>query len=372
MKNSFGQAISVTLFGESHGPSIGVVLDGIAPGIVFDMDYIQSEMSKRRARGHISTARQEEDIVLVQSGVYNGKTTGTPIALVIENKDTRSNDYIRTQNLLRPGHADYSGEQKYLGFNDPRGGGHFSGRLTAPIVAAGAICRAILAQHNIIIGTHIARCAGISDNALPSDSETLKPLLEELNKASFAVLNEKQGEKMQQAILQAKQDLDSVGGILETAIINMPAGVGEPFFESVESVLSALLFSVPALKGVEFGLGFDFADKKASDVNDPFHIDTEGNITTTTNFNGGINGGITNGMPIFIKSVIKPTASISKAQETVDAVSGENATLKLKGRHDPAIIHRARAVVDAMVAIGLVDLMTQRFGTLWQRGHENG
>ena len=365
MKNSFGDALTFTLFGESHGPAVGMVIDGFAPGLPVDMDVIKQDMDKRRASGAISTQRQEADRPEFLSGVYQGHTTGTPLCLTIKNANTRSEDYTRTQNLLRPGHADFTGLEKYNGFADPRGGGHFSGRLTAPVVAAGAICRSILAAKGITIGTHLLRCGGISDLPLPTGYKDLEKALHTLNDLSFAVLDTQAGEKMQQAILSAKSDLDSVGGILETAITGLKPGMGEPFFGSVESVLSSLFFSIPAVKGIAFGLGFAFADKRGSQVNDSFILE-DGEIRTETNHNGGINGGITNGMPVIIRSVVKPTASIASPQNTVDIENREAAVLKLKGRHDPCILHRARAVADAMAAIGLIDLLTQRHGTLWQ------
>lgn len=371
MKNTFGTAFTVTIFGESHGPAIGAVLDGLAPGIPINREYIAFEMSKRKATGSISTARQEADRVDFLSGIYEGRTTGTSLCFALRNANTISKDYTQTAHLLRPGHADYTGDQKYLGFEDPRGGGHFSGRLTAPIVAAGAICKEILSAHGITIGTHLARCAGIEDAPLPTEEPELTDALHTLNKLHFAVLDEATGEQMQEAIMQAKYDTDSVGGILETAITGLPAGLGEPFFGSVESTLASLFFSIPAVKGIEFGLGFKFADLRGSIANDPF-VMQNGKIRTSTNNNGGINGGITNGMPVVFRSVLKPTPSIAKAQNTVDVEKQENAVLELHGRHDPCVLHRARAVADAMTAIGLVDLFSQRYGTLWQQGERNG
>ncbi|MFV0413132.1 MAG: chorismate synthase [Oscillospiraceae bacterium] len=371
MKNSFGQSFTIALFGESHGPAIGAVLDGIAPGIAIDPAYIAFEMSKRRAIGAISTPRQEPDEVEFLSGVHQGYTTGTSLCLVIRNTNTKSGDYTRTQDFLRPGHADYTGYKKYLGYNDIRGSGHFSGRITTPLVAAGAICRQILAAHGVTVGTHLARCAGISDDALPQNKSELQAALLHLNKQMFAVLNEGAGEAMKAAIVAAKEREDSVGGILETAVTGLPAGLGEPFFSSVESVLSSLFFSIPAVKGVEFGLGFGFADLNGSQGNDGFYMDG-GQVATKTNNNGGLNGGITNGMPVVLRAVVKPTSSIGVPQQTLNLSTGKVETLELKGRHDPCILHRARAVADAMACIGLVDLFSQRYGTLWQREAANG
>ena len=367
MKNSFGSAVRATVFGESHGTAIGAVLDGLAPGIVLDEEYIAFEMEKRRASGSISTARREADRVTIVSGYYNGRTTGTPLCLMIENADVKSEAYDGSLRLPRPGHADYAGHAKYCGFEDPRGGGHFSGRVTAAVVAAGAVCRAALSARGITVGTHIARCADVADSPLPQEEHALKAALDALNRKLFAVLDERAERAMRAAIEAARADGDSVGGILETAVTGLPAGVGEPFFESMESVLSALFFSIPAVKGVEFGAGFGFAAMRGSAANDAF-CSENGAVRTRTNHNGGINGGITNGMPLIARMVVKPTPSIAKKQDTVDLQTGETAVLAVKGRHDPCIVHRARAVADAMAAIGVLDLCTQRFGTLWQAG----
>ena len=363
MKNTFGNSVTVTLFGESHGDSIGVVIDGIAPGIEIDEDFISSQLSLRRPKGAISTARREADEYKIVSGVFEGKSCGTPICILIENKDTKSGDYSLTRSLARPGHADYTANCKYHGFEDWRGGGHFSGRLTAPLVAAGAIALSALSKKGILIGTHIKKCAGISDrdfNDLDKDIKTLSSM-------DFAVLDKDAEEKMKNAILAAANEGDSVGGILETVITGVPAGVGEPWFDSVESQLSHMLFSIPAVKGVQFGLGFDFADKKGSEANDPFCME-KGRVTTKTNNNGGINGGITNGEPILFSCVVKPTPSIFKPQQTVDFIKGEDALVSLKGRHDPAIIHRAKVVADSVSALVLCDMLCSRFGTDWLKG----
>lgn len=358
MKNTFGTALTVTLFGESHGEGIGAVIDGIAPGVEIDRDFINKQLYLRIAGGAISTARKEPDEVEFLSGVYNGYTTGTPICLMIRNKNTQSKDYSKTKDLMRPGHADYTAFCKYHGYQDYRGGGHFSGRITAPIVAAGAILIQALKEKGIAIGTHIKRCAKIDDIGF----NNLEKDIEALNNKEFPVLDDVAGEKMKEAILAAKADCDSVGGILQTAVTGLDAGLGEPWFDSVESLLSHALFSIPAVKGVEFGAGFDFADMLGSEANDRFNI-KDGKITTLTNNNAGINGGITNGMPIIFNCVVKPTPSIAKTQKTIDICSQENAELNIVGRHDPAIIHRARVVVDSMTAIVIADLLTQRYGT---------
>lgn len=358
MKNTFGQSVSVTLFGESHGAAIGAVLDGLAPGIPVDSDNIRRMLSLRQPGGAISTARKEADAVEFLSGVYRGRLTGTPLAFIIRNSDTHSADYQQMEALMRPGHADYPAMCKYHGFQDTRGGGHFSGRITAALTAAGAICMTALSQRGILLGTHIARCAGISDRPfddLPAD-------LRQLETALFPVLDTAAGDAMQAAILAARADGDSVGGTLETAVLGMPAGVGEPWFDTLESTLAHILFAVPAVKGVEFGDGFALAERRGSEANDPLRY-LDGRVVTETNHNGGIGGGISNGMPIVFRCAVKPTPSIAKVQKTVDIKHQQNTDLQIRGRHDPAIVHRARIVVDAVTAIALCDALACRFGT---------
>ena len=359
MKNIFGNNITITLFGESHGEAIGCVLDGVAPGIAIDTKYIESEMLKRKARSDISTPRQEGDSVELLSGVKNGYTEGTPILILIRNENKKSSAYSSIEDTPRPSHADYSAECKYHGFQDKAGGGHFSGRITAPIVAAGAILRRALEKKGIKIGTHIKKLHGISDIGFINLDEDI----DKLNSAEFPTLDEEVGRKMIAEIKEAKSRLDSVGGVLETVIIGMPVGVGEPWFDTVESMLSHAMLSIPAVKGIEFGLGFGFADFFGSEVKDEFAYGHDGNIITKTNNNAGINGGITNGMPISFSLVIKPTPSISSAMHTVNLRTGEECEITVGGRHDPAIIHRARAVVDAMTAIVIADLLATRYGT---------
>ncbi|MBE6738702.1 MAG: chorismate synthase [Ruminococcaceae bacterium] len=363
MKNVYGHNLTVTLFGESHGQAIGAVIDGIASGIKVDEDFIKSQLSLRRPSGSISTARSEEDNFKILSGVFGGVTTGTPICIVIENQNTVSKDYSDIEGKARPSHADFAAFMKYGGYEDYRGGGHFSGRITAAIVAAGAIIISALKAKGVLIGTHIKECAGIADKNFDNITDDI----ELLNTKEFAVLSDEKGEKMKENILKAKEEGDSVGGILETMVIGMPAGVGEPWFQTIEGMLSLGLFSIPAVKGVEFGMGFAFADMKGSEANDCFNSEN-GEIKTLTNNNGGINGGITNGMPINFSTVIKPTPSIAKPQQTVDFKNNENVTLSIKGRHDPCIVHRARVVVDSMTALTLADFLVGRYGTDWLRG----
>ena len=360
MKNTFGSSVSITLFGESHGAEIGVVIDGLAPGIEVDNDFIASKLSQRRPYGALSTKRVEKDEFKIVSGVFDGKTTGTPICILIPNCDTKSHDYLASRFLPRPGHADYTANVKYHGFEDYRGGGHFSGRITAPLVAAGAIAIAALEKKGRKIGTHIKKCASVCDR----DFSNLDDDISFLSSCQFPVLDSIAAEKMQSAIEMAGKDGDSVGGILETVITGVDAGVGEPWFDSVESQLSHILFSIPSVKGVEFGLGFGFADKRGSEANDAFKMN-DGKVVTTTNNNGGINGGITNGMPITFSLVIKPTPSIYKTQNTIDMSEQTDSSITLHGRHDPAIVHRARVVVDSVCALCLCDMLSMRYGTDW-------
>ncbi|MBA5850776.1 chorismate synthase [Clostridium sp. cel8] len=362
MSGIFGNNIKISIFGESHGTAIGVTINGLRPGIKLDIDYIEEQM-KRRAPGtsNLTTSRKEKDEFKILSGYFNGRTTGTPLCAIIENSDKHSKDYERTKNLMRPGHADFTGFVKYNGFNDYRGGGHFSGRITAPLVFAGSICRKILEEKGIFIGSHIKSIGNVQDNF--KDKSLFDPvyvkedILKKLSKSKFPVIDKKSAEEMKKAIIEAKSDCDSIGGIIETAIINIPAGVGDPFFDSVESTLSHLLFSVPAVKGVEFGRGFEIATMRGSSANDEYYIDENGNVKTYTNNNGGILGGITNGMPVFFRTVIKPTASILKEQNTVDIEKKENSKIIIHGRHDPCIVTRAVPVIEAVSAIAILDMM---------------
>ncbi len=360
MKNTFGTNLTLTIYGESHGTSVGCIIDGIAPGIPVDEDNILRLLSLRRPSGAISTSRQEEDAFVIQSGVYNGFTTGTPICIVIPNKDTRSKDYGAMARLARPSHADYTAHVKYRGFEDYRGGGHFSGRITAALVAAGGILLPALAKKGIVIGTHIKSCGGISDREFGD----MKQDIEMLSDKPFAVLDDNVADAMQKKILQAKSNGDSLGGLLETAVVGIEAGVGEPWFDTVESLLAHALFAIPAVKGVEFGAGFALADMCGSIANDPFVMAAD-KVITETNNSGGINGGITNGMPIVFRTAVRPTPTISKEQKTIDYVNLENGTLSAAGRHDPCIVHRARIVVDCVTALVVADMLSGKHGTDW-------
>ena len=360
MKNTFGSSVSVTVFGESHGTAIGAVLDGIAPGIPVDEEFIAYQMKLRQSVGALSTARREADSVKIVSGLFNGRTTGTPMTFIIENQDTRSKDYGELAYKARPGHADFSAQMKYHGFQDFRGGGHFSGRITAGIVAAGAVAIGALRGKGIKIGTHILSCGGVYDRTFSDIGADV----DRLNSMEFAVLDSKKAEEMQAAITAAKQDGDSIGGRLETVVTGVPAGVGEPWFDTLGSILAHALFSIPAVKGVEFGAGFAAADMLGSQCNDCFRSGNNG-VTADTNNNGGIIGGITTGMPIIFRTAVKPTPSIYKEQQTVDMNTLENTTLQINGRHDPAIVHRARVVADSVTALVLCDQLAMRFGTDW-------
>ena len=352
MNNTFGTHVALTLFGESHGPEIGCVIDGLRPGLKVDEDWIAHRLTLRRPGGPGSSARVEMDPFRIVSGVYKGRTTGTPLCILIPNTQVRSGDYVNLANTPRPGHADWTGHVKYQGFNDPRGGGHFSGRLTAALVAAGAIFLAALRERGVRIGTHLARCAGIPDRPFGD----LTADLSALDTASFPVLDPEQGEKMKAAVLEAAAAGDSSGGVLETAVLGMPAGLGASWFDTVEGLLSHALFSIPAVKGVEFGDGFALAEMKGSEANDPFRMEN-GRVVTESNHNGGINGGLTNGMPLIFRTAVKPTPSIAAPQRTLNLATGEETELRISGRHDPCIAPRARAVQDAVTAFVVLDLL---------------
>ena len=357
MSSFFGQHLHLSLFGQSHGEAIGVTLDGFPAGMTLDMPFILSEMA-RRAPGQsaMTTARREADQPEILSGVLNGRTTGQPITCIIRNTNTRSADYGDGVDLVRPGHADYTGHIRYFGLEDWRGGGHFSGRLTAPIVFAGALCRQWLRNQGVGIVSHVQQLADIHDDSL---LDTPVPDGEALRSMTLPVLRQGLAQEMEAEILRAKADGDSVGGVIECMITGLPAGLGAPFFDSVESVLSHLLFSVPAVKGVSFGEGFGFASLRGSQANDAWRMQ-DGKVVTETNRCGGVLGGITNGMPVVFRCCVRATPSIAQAQDTVSLKTGENAELAVRGRHDPCIIPRAVPVVEAMAAIGMMELMKER------------
>ncbi len=343
-----------TIFGESHGEAIGVVIENLPSGIEIDNDFILSEMSRRQAKkGGLTTPRIESDIPEILSGVFEGKTTGTPLCAIIRNDNTRSNDY--NGDLLRPSHADYTGKVRYKGFNDYRGGGHFSGRLTAPLVFAGAVAKLILKKKGIYVGAHILQTGDVKDTTFSKDTLT-KEAFSEIAKKDFSVIDDKKGEEMKALIQKAREDLTSVGGIIECAVIGLPAGVGSPDKDNLEGVISKNIFRVPAVKGIEFGLGFGFANAYAHEVNDEICIE-DGKIVTKTNNNGGILGGISNGMPIVFKTVIKPTPSIAREQNTVNISDMTETKIAIKGRHDPCILSRASVVIESAAALSILEVL---------------
>lgn len=347
------------IFGESHGPAIGVVLEGVPSGVELDLEQIAFELARRApGRDPLSTPRKEADIPEIVSGLFEGYTTGTPLCAVIRNTDTRSQDYTRTKDLARPGHADYTGFMRYQGYNDYRGGGHFSGRLTAPLVFAGAVAKQVLAGEGITIGAHIRSVAGIEDLPFQNGEQPLTPgLLEALRQKGFPVLLDDKGAEMRQAILEAKAELDSVGGVIECAVLGLPAGMGAPDYgENVEGIFSQQLFAVPGVKAVGFGDGFGFAALRGSQANDALYM-KNGEVVSPTNHSGGVNGGITNGLPILFEVAMRPTASIAQTQHTVNLDSWTNGILALQGRHDPCIVHRAVPVIEAAAALAVCQLM---------------
>ena len=359
MSAMWGNNIKISIFGESHGNAIGINIDGLPSGFEIDMEKVKFEMARRApGRSSLSTARSEEDLPEILSGYFEGKTTGTPLCAIIRNKDTRSKDYSKLKDFMRPSHADYSGNIKYLGFNDYRGGGHFSGRITAPLVFAGAICKQVLESKGIVIGSHISSIKDIEDKRFDYTNIEKESLLS-LNNKELPLLNKSLEDKIRHTITQAKYEGDSVGGTIECAVVGIEAGVGNPFFDSVESTLSHLVFSVPAVKGIEFGEGFNITKLYGSEAKDEYYYE-EDKVKTKSNNNGGILGGITNGMPIVFKVAIKPTASILKEQDTIDIRSKTNVKFRVEGRHDPCIVQRAVPVIESVTAIGILDLIKGR------------
>lgn len=356
MAATYKNNIELTIFGESHGKAIGIVIGNLPSGIFIDEKEIQRDM-KRRAPGQnqMSTARKEADQVEIISGIQDGITTGAPLTGIIYNSDQHSKDYSLLKTNMRPGHSDYPAYIKYNGFNDVRGGGHFSGRITAPIVFAGSIAKQILKQKGIKIGAHILSIGEIQDESF--DVNVNDELLDELLEKPYPTINTEIFDQMEEKILKAKENLNSVGGKVECVALHVPAGIGEPFFDSLESHLSSLMFSIPAVKSVSFGDGANIDTMLGSEANDEYYYDENGNVKTTSNHNGGIIGGISNGMPITVTVTFKPTPSIAKMQHTINVETKENVELEIKGRHDPCIVQRAVVVVEAMMALGILDMM---------------
>lgn len=359
MSSSWGNQIKISIFGESHGTAIGVVIDGLPPGEPIDFDALLAFMDRRRpGQNRFSTPRKESDHPHILSGFYEGRTTGTPLSVVIRNGDTHSADYAQMDSVARPAHADYTGHLRYHGAQDPRGGGHFSGRLTAPLVAAGGIAMQVLNRRGVQIGGHIASIGKVDDT--PFDGVHLSPkAILAPGKKRFPVQNDPSGEKMQQLIEDCRKNQDSVGGVVECAALGFPAGIGSPMFDGLENRLASLLFGIPAVKGLEFGAGFGASCGFGSQMNDPFCLEN-GEIRTRTNHHGGILGGISSGMPILLRVAFKPTPSISREQDTVDFKRLEPVQLSIKGRHDPCVVPRAVPCVEAAVALALLDAWMEK------------
>lgn len=356
MSSVIGDKIKLSIFGESHGKAIGCVIDGLPAGIKIDMNAVYKDM-QRRAPGKDKTAtpRLEKDIPHILSGMLDNVTTGAPLAMVIENTNTKSGDYSNLMTVPRPGHSDYPAYVKYGGNNDIRGGGHFSGRLTAPLVFAGSVAKQILSQMGVTIGAHIKQIGSVCD-AVSDLNKTDKSLLDTLSSSTFSLIDETKEQAMRDEIEKARLSLDSVGGIIECFAVGLPVGLGGNMFDTVEGKLASILFGVPAVKGVEFGIGFGFANKRASEVNDQYEI-KNGRVATLSNNNGGVLGGMTDGAPLSVSVAIKPTPSIAKKQKSVNLLTMENAELEIHGRHDPCIVVRAVPVIECAVALGLLDLM---------------
>ena len=357
MSSFWNHNLTVSIFGESHGPAIGVVLDNLPSGEHIDPEKIHDFMARRAPKKDAtSTPRNEKDMPNILSGIYNNYTTGTPLAAFINNTDPHSKDYGNIAKLARPGHADYTGALRYKGFNDVRGGGHFSGRLTAPLCFAGAVCGQILERRGIYTGAHIVQVHNIKDKKFDPCKVSKEDIIA-LRSKSFPTLSDKKGEAMIEDITRARQSGDSVGGVIECVITNVPAGIGSPIFEGLENSIAQLVFGIPAVKGIEFGAGFQVAEMLGSQNNDEFYVDDHGHILTRTNNHGGILGGISSGMPIVFRAAFKPTPSISKPQETVDISALKNETLEIKGRHDPCVVPRAVPCVEAAANIAILSHM---------------
>ncbi len=356
MSSTFGDKIKISVFGESHGNGIGVVIDGLPAGEKIDLDKVYAQMARRApGRDKTATARKESDIPNILSGMLGDTLTGAPLCAVIENTNTRSADYGNLLAAPRPGHSDYAAYVKYSGANDIRGGGHFSGRITAPIVFAGAVCKQLLEKKGVKIAAHIKSIGGVNDDSF-DPTNIGSELMDRLSGSSFSLINTEAEEKMRAEVESAKAELDSVGGVIECAVTGLGAGFGDPMFDGVEGVIAKAVFGVPAVKGIEFGAGFESARLRGSQNNDPFRMEN-GKVVTETNNCGGILGGITDGMPIVFRAAIKPTPSIAQRQRTVNLQKAQNAELEIKGRHDPCIVPRAVPVIEAAAAIAIINLI---------------
>lgn len=357
MSSFWNHNLTVSIFGESHGPAIGVVLDKLPSGEYIDAEELRNFMARRAPKKDAtSTPRRETDMPNILSGIYNNYTTGTPLAAFINNNDTHSQDYGNISKLARPGHADYTGALRYKGFNDVRGGGHFSGRLTAPLCFAGAVCGQILERRGIYTGAHILQIHNIKDTKFDPCGVSKDDIIK-LRHKKFPTINDKKGTAMFNDIAKAREAMDSLGGIIECIVTNVPAGIGSPIFEGLENSIAQLVFGIPAVKGIEFGAGFEVAEMLGSQNNDEFYVNDHGHVLTKTNNHGGILGGISSGMPIVFRVAFKPTPSIAKPQETVDLSALKNETLVIKGRHDPCVVPRAVPCVEAAANIAILSHM---------------
>ena len=357
MASVFGDALRLSIFGQSHSEAIGFSLDGLPAGIPVDLDELQAFMDRRApGRDPVSTARRETDRPRFIAGLHEGRTCGAPLAAIIENADTRSQDYSGLERVPRPGHADWPAHVKYRGYNDVAGGGHFSGRLTAPLCAAGGVAIQALATQGITVVAHLARVADVEDE--PLDPLAFRPeQAGAVRRNPLPCISVEAAEDMRARIMEAREARDSVGGIVECAAYGIPAGVGDPMFDGMENRIAKIAFGIPAVKGVEFGAGFGVAGMRGSEDNDPYRMDSEGRVHVTSNNAGGILGGITTGAPLVWRAAIKPTPSIGRAQESVDLVAGEDAELTVRGRHDPCIAPRAVPVAEAACALAVLDAL---------------
>ena len=358
MASTYGNNIKITIFGQSHGPAIGVTIEGLPAGMAIDEEALRTFMARRAPGGSLSTPRKEADEVEFISGVYQGRTCGVPLTAVIRNTNVRPQDYSSLHLIPRPGHADFTGHVKYGGYEDPTGGGHFSGRLTAPLCIAGALCMQLLGEEGIAVGAHIAAIGQVRDRLFDPIAVNANDFTA-LKKHELPVLDEQQGIKMRSAIEQARAGGNSLGGVIECAAVGLPVGLGDPMMDGLESRISALVFAVPAVKGVEFGSGFAGSALWGSQNNDAFYVQ-DGQVRTRTNNHGGILGGISSGMPLIFRAAVKPTPSIAHEQNSVDLQAMQDATLKVTGRHDPCIVPRAVPVIEAAVAVAICDAFLEQ------------
>ena len=359
MSSTFDGNLRISVFGQSHSGGIGCVIDGLPAGEKLDLDALQAFLSRRApGKNAWSTPRKEADLPEILSGLADGMTCGAPLSAVIRNTNTRSQDYSELRDIPRPGHADYTAHIRYNGHQDVAGGGHFSGRLTAPLCIAGGICKQILERRGITIGAHVLRIRNETDIPFHLVNLTAEDLLAP-GKKDFPVIDDSAAQRMQSAVQAARENCDSVGGIIECAAVGVPAGIGDPMFDGMENRIARIVFAIPAMKGIEFGAGFDVARMTGSENNDPYFIDGK-TVRTRTNNAGGILGGITSGMPVIFRAAVKPTPSIARQQDSISLSRKENAVLAVRGRHDPCIVPRAVPVMEAAMAIAIMDALLER------------